>query len=851
MNRTDYQRLKRIFYSVSEMEPSSRDAFLDSECAGDSGIRGEIEKLLSSLDSDFLEAPAATEHADLLVESGLEAGQVVGHYEIRKKLGAGGMGEVYLARDTVLDRPVALKLLPALFTSDPDWVRRFRQEVRAASALNHPNVLTIHEIGVFEETHFIATEYIEGVTLRSKLSDGALGIEETLDIAIQTATAMDAVHHAGIVHRDIKPENIMVRANGLVKILDFGLAKQEASEQPDKLASTPGIVFGTVAYMSPEQVRGLKVDARTDIWSLGVVLFEMLTGRQPFQGDTKADIAADIVTGDLHSLETFGSKLSTKLPKIISRALEKDKENRYGTAAELFRDLQDLRTEFISGAVKVPALGEDIIQKARNRKRVAAIAGVLLLLVTGAALFFGYFRNSTTQIESIAVTPFVNETGNPDLEYLSDGMTVSVISSLSKLPDISVKARSSVFRYKDTSADAQTIGRELGVQALLIGRLVQRGNDITLFVELIEPATEKILWSENYNRSMTNLVTLQGDIARDVSRKLRTKLSTARSQQLAKSDTTNAEAYQLYLQGRYHWNKREPEDLRKSIDYFNAAILLDPDYARAYAGLADTYAMYFDYIAGGKSSAETMTKAKAAALKALSLDEGSAEAHASLGLILHQDYDFTEAEREFKRAIDLDPDYAAAHQWYGVLLRSLGRFDEMFAEHRRAAELEPLSALITDVRGAGFSWAERYDEALVQFNKSLELEPKRPIAHAWIAYAYWGKGDYPKAVDHFAKAKELRGSLEVGAKMRKAFVDGGWHGFLHASVEDPAILPWPYERARYYATLGQKERAFEQLNRAYEVRESRLRNLKIDPFLESIRDDPRYAELVRKVGFPE
>ena len=482
---------------------------------------------------------------------------------------------------------------------------------------------------------------------------------------------------------------------------------------------------------------------------------------------------------------------------------------------------------------------------------IVAIISVVLVTALGIGSYIYYDRGSATQIESIAVTPFVNETGNSDLEYISDGMTDSVISSLSKLPDISVKARSSVFRYKGTNTDAQTIGRELGVQALLNGRLVQRGNDITLFVELIEPATEKILWSETYNRSMTNLVTLQGDIARDVSKKLKSKLSGEQQQQLAKSETANPEAYQLYLRGRFHLVKREADDLRKSIDYFNRAILLDSNYARAYAGLADTYALYSDYTPGGDTSVETLAKAKDAALKALSLDEDSAEAHASLGLIMHNEYNFAGAERELKRAVELDPDYAAARHWYGILLRSLGRFDEMFAEYRRAVELDPLSPLMTDVYGSGLFFARRYDEALVQYNKSLELDPNRAFSHFVIAYPYWCKGDYAKAVDHLTKVKELRGRGDVAAKMRKAFADSGWHGFLVASVEDPAILQWPYERARYYATLRQKDRAFEQLNKAYEIRESRLRNLKIDPFLDGIRDDPRYAELVRKVGFPE
>lgn len=494
---------------------------------------------------------------------------------------------------------------------------------------------------------------------------------------------------------------------------------------------------------------------------------------------------------------------------------------------------------------------EPLTRRATSNRRslIGGMIGVVLIAAIGIVSYVYYGRSFAKPIESIAVMPFVNETGDPNFDYLSDGMTVSVISSLSKLPDVSVKARSSVFRYKGKNTDAPTIGRELGVQALLVGSLKQGGNEITLFVELIEPATERILWSENYRRSLTNLITLQSEIARDVSRNLIGTLTNAQKQEFARSDTTNPEAYQLYLRARYHWRKREPDDLRKAIDYFDRAIVLDPNYARAYAGLADAIEVFYDTT--GNHSAERTRTAMDAALKAVALDEGSAEAHASLGRIMLQSYDFSGAERELKRSIGLDPDYASARHSYGLLLRALGRFDEMFVEYQRAVELEPLNPLLTDVYGAGFSWARRYDEALEQFEKSLELEPNRPTAHSWIAYAYCGKGNYAKAVDHLAKAKELRGQGDVATKMRIAFADGGWRGFLRTSAEDSAILPWPYERARYYAALGQNDLAFEQLDKAYEIRESRLRNMRIDAWLDGLRQDARYVELAKKVGFPD
>jgi TolB-like protein len=482
--------------------------------------------------------------------------------------------------------------------------------------------------------------------------------------------------------------------------------------------------------------------------------------------------------------------------------------------------------------------------------------GWLLILVPAfilGAVFFGYryFDSaSVKRIESIAIMPFANESGNPDIEYLSDGMTDSLITSLSRLPTISVKARSSVFRYKGKTTEAPVIGKELGVQAVLNGRVVQRGNDITLFVELIEAATEKVLWSENYNRSLANLVSLQSELAADVSQKLKAKLTPADERQVAKVDTENPEALQNYLNGRFQWNKRTPEGIKRSIEYFEKAIALDPKYARAYAGLANAYAVYFED--ARPTSGASVPQAREAAMKALALDPDLPDAHASLGMILTVEYNFAEAEKELKRAIELDPNYPTSHHWYGLLLSSLGRHDAAISEIRRAIEIEPLSPLFANVYAGILFDARRYDEAWAQTDRLLELDPNTSAAYSLRGSINAIKGEYAQAVEAFSRSRELSGDSDASApKMRKSFAEGGWRGYLYQGTQDPRTQNFPYTMARLYVLLGDKDEAFAQLNKAYEIRDFGLRRLKVDPRLDSIRDDPRYSEILRKVGFPE
>ncbi len=673
------------------------------------------------------------------------------------------MGEVYLALDAKLERHVALKLLPDKFILDKERLHRFVREAKAASALNHPNIITIHEIGEENGAHFIATEYIEGETLRRKLQTERLEIDETLSIAMQIAAALDAAHRNGIVHRDIKPENVMLREDELVKVLNFGLAKltekkddaTSDTEAPTQVLvkTTLGVVMGTTAYMSPEQARGREVDARTDIFSLGAVMYEMLTGRLPFAGETTADILGALLHKEPQPLRELAPETPADLQHIVSKALRKDKDERYQTIKSLLADLRTLKQEIefaaklersasperdrVASASQSPvattanvALSSTGMQAATVRptssaeyitsgikQRKGSFSAALAILVV-AALSFGYWyfsRSSptTTQIESIAVLPFKNESVNSDTEYLSDGISEALINSLTELRQLRVIARSTAFRYKGREVDPQRVGRDLNVRAVLTGRVRQIGDRLDIQVDLVDATTGAQLWGEGYERKVSDVLAVKQAIAREVTEKLRLRLSGEEQQLLVRRDTTNAEAYQFYLRGRFHWNKRRVKDLQQAIEYFQQAVAVDPNYALGYAGLADAYTLFSGF--SDIPSRELMPKAKEAALRALSLDDGLAEAHAALGLILLlYDYDFAGAERESKRAIELNPNYATAHHFYSRLLSAQGRHEEAFAEIRRALEIDPLALPINWFYGHALFHARKYDESIAQ-----------------------------------------------------------------------------------------------------------------------------------------
>jgi len=809
------------------------------------------------------------------------------------------MGEVYLALDAKLERHVALKLLPDKFILDKERLHRFVREAKAASALNHPNIITIHEIGEENGAHFIATEYIEGETLRRKLQTERLEIDETLSIAMQIAAALDAAHRNGIVHRDIKPENVMLREDELVKVLDFGLAKltekkddaTSDTEAPTQVLvkTTLGVVMGTTAYMSPEQARGREVDARTDIFSLGAVMYEMLTGRLPFAGETTADILGALLHKEPQPLRELAPETPADLQHIVSKALRKDKDERYQTIKSLLADLRTLKQEIefaaklersasperdrVASASQSPvattanvALSSTGMQAATVRptssaeyitsgikQRKGSFSAALAILVV-AALSFGYWyfsRSSptTTQIESIAVLPFKNESVNSDTEYLSDGISEALINSLTELRQLRVIARSTAFRYKGREVDPQRVGRDLNVRAVLTGRVRQIGDRLDIQVDLVDATTGAQLWGEGYERKVSDVLAVKQAIAREVTEKLRLRLSGEEQQLLVRRDTTNAEAYQFYLRGRFHWNKRRVKDLQQAIEYFQQAVAVDPNYALGYAGLADAYTLFSGF--SDIPSRELMPKAKEAALRALSLDDGLAEAHAALGLILLlYDYDFAGAERESKRAIELNPNYATAHHFYSRLLSAQGRHEEAFAEIRRALEIDPLALPINWFYGHALFHARKYDESIAQLKKTLELDANFPGTHNHLARVYQAKGNYTESVEEYAKYQELVGEQRNAALVRESFAKGGWQGFVRAMVERPDLSP--YLRAHFYAALGEKDKAFAELNKAYENRDGFVvMYLKVDPRLDPLRSDPRFQDLLRRVGFPQ
>ncbi|MDQ3258964.1 MAG: protein kinase, partial [Acidobacteriota bacterium] len=840
----------------------------------------------------------------------LTAGTLLGRYEIRSLLGAGGMGEVYLALDTTeLERMVAVKVLPADLAADPERMRRFVQEAKTASSLNHPNIITIHEIGEVDSSRFIVTEFVEGETLRQKMTLSRFTLREALDVGVQIASALVAAHKAGVVHRDIKPENVMLREDGILKVLDFGLAKPTGrpTNQPAVdyeaatralVNTTPGTVMGTVSYMSPEQARGLEVDERTDIWSLGVVLYEMVSGRLPFEGETATDVLAVILHREPASLLLHRRDVPEELERIVEKALTKNREERYQLAKDLGVDLKRLRQRLdveaeiersvtpernaeerhVATGGGHPAAGIDyhaaaqtggghhttssaeyVVTEIRRHKRGALLVLAALIAVTSAVAYFAYLPHFVggggEGIRSIAVLPFANESGNADVEYLSDGMTETLISSLSQLPNLSVKARSSVFRYKGKETNPQTIGKELNVHAILNGRVLQRGDDLTLFLSLVDATTENNIWSKQYNRKLTNLVTLQTEIARDVSNNLKTKLSGADEEKLTKNYTENTQAYRLYLQGRFHWNKRTPQDLQKAIEYFEQSIAVDPNYALSFAGIADSYSMLGNM--NVLSSLEAYPKAKAIAKKALEIDDGIAEAHTSLAWVLQTyEWDWSGAEREYKRAIELNPNYATAHQWYAEFLMAMGRHQDALDEIHRAKELDPLSLIINAVEGWVLYHARDYDRSIEQYRKTIELEPRFPLLWDFLARIYEQKEDYENAIAAHRKSIELEGGSAVEQDaLKEAYTKFGVKGYWQKRLEllqklEEVRATQFYCMVKIHALLGDKDKAFALLENSYQQREYSIINIKVSPDFDGLRSDPRFSDLMRRVGLP-
>jgi len=824
----------------------------------------------------------------------LTAGTKLGRYEIHSQLGAGGMGEVYLARDTKLERTLALKVLPAEVAADRNRMSRFVQEAKAASALNHPNILTIYEIDEVDQFHFIAAEFIDGETLRQKMKSTSLTLSDVLDVGAQIAGALAAAHAAGIIHRDIKPENIMLRRDGLVKVLDFGLAKLSErlppdsvdTEAPTTFKTDPGIVLGTAVYMSPEQARGLEVDARTDVFSLGVVLYETVAGRLPFEGSTSSEVVSSIL-GDKEPqpLARYSSEVPDELERIVSKALRKNRDERYQTMRDMLLDLKSLKQELefekrlersvqprskrsssIEGQARTNTVAELAVRATVSEKEqrrgteshlATAIIGVAALLVVAlAAAYIHFKRTRVTAIDSIAVLPFVNASGDPNMEYLSDGLAESLMDSLSQLPNLKVMSRNTSFRYKGKDQDAEKVGKDLNVRAVLTGSLKQIGDEIVIGVSLDDALDSHHIWGSQYDRKVSDLLSVQREIARDITGNLRLKLSGTDESRLSKRYTENPEAYQLYLKGRFYWNKRTGDAAKKSIEYFQQAIEKDPNYALGYVGLADGYSLLSTF--SDRPPHESFPKSKAAARRALELDEALAEAHASLAFALFfYDRNFPEAEREFQRAIELNPNYATAHHWYGVTyLAKMERFDEAIAELKRAQELDPLSLIINADLGNTYIQAHQYDKAIEQLRKTIEMDQSFYFAHWQLGVAYEMKGDFQDAIAEYQKARQLNDDPWVLALLgHVSAVTGRRDEALKILDQLKRIskqrFVYAYGFAVVYAGLGEKDQAFQWLGKSYQDREPRITRIKVDPLMDSLRSDPRFADLERRIGLPQ
>jgi serine/threonine protein kinase/tetratricopeptide (TPR) repeat protein len=838
----------------------------------------------------------------------ISANTTLSHYRILSKLGAGGMGEVYLAEDTRLDRKVAIKFLHEEFSKDADKLSRFVQEAKAASALNHPNILTVYEIGEVEGKNYIATELIDGQTLREHFAQKEpLRLNQILTVGVQVSEALSSAHQAGIIHRDIKPENIMLRKDGYAKVLDFGLAKllepktviqSAGSEAPTRVQvnTTPGLVMGTVAYMSPEQARGKVTDARTDIWSLGVVLYEMLSGKLPFTGETSSHTIVSILEKEPLLLESIPAELR----RIVRKSMAKEVDMRYQTAHDLLIDLKNLRREldiqgelersvipnretakqpsenatqlYASDAVGATKSGpvaatqsvttsssslEYAVTQAKSHKVATALIGLLLVGVIATVGYFasGARSGGTKQISSIAVLPFVNENGNADVEYLSDGMTETLIKSLSNLSSLDVKPRAAVFRYKGKDADLQTIAKELKVQAILTGRVGERGDQIMLSLELVDVQKNSVIWTEQYERKQAEVVSLQSEIARDVSTKLKAKLSGAEETRVTRTATASPEAYQAYLKGRYYWNRRTAENLKKAIEQFKLATDQDPDYAQAFVGLADCYAVLSEY--AGTTTSETLPQAKAYAERALAIDGQLAEVHATLGSINDDLWQWSDAEKEYKRAIELNPNYPTAYHWYSILLKNLGRNDQAAAMIKRAHELDPLSSVIGVNVSRMYQLQNNHAASIENSLKIIDLDPGFAPAYEYLALSYLKLGRNAEAIAAAEKAADLtsRSGIALG-DLGYVYGASGKRAEAVAVVKE---LEAKYARkeaigqylATVYAGLGDKDKAFVWLEKDFQARNGKLTEIRWQIPFEPLRADPRYQDLLRRIGLPE
>jgi serine/threonine-protein kinase len=853
MSDTNWYKVREIFDLALRRQPDERRRFLNEVCGDDETLLTEVESLLSSHDSaeSFMETPAVARVADVIETNTkkLETGKCFGHYEIINQIGAGGMGEVYLAKDKKLDRNVAVKILNEEFSQDASNLNRFIREAKATSRLNHPNILVVHEIGQQENTNYIVSEFINGKTLREVIKEKRLKLSEVLDISIPIADALCTAHSSNIIHRDIKPENIMVRPDGVVKVLDFGLAKvvqqkdrsnfglEESTVQLSHTAKD--VIMGTVSYMSPEQARAQRVDARTDIFSFGIMLYEMLTGQQPFTGETFSHTIVAILEKEPPPLSQFISSFPPEIERIIKNCLAKKADKRYSMAKSLLDDLKDLKEEL--------AFQSKLERRSASNKKTETETQFIRAAITA----------KTEKRNSIAVLPFTNISAEAENEYFCDGLAEELLNALAKIDDLKVAARTSAFSFKNKNTEVSQIGKTLNVSTILEGSVRKSGHRIRISLQLINVADGYHLWSERYDREMKEIFDVQDEITLAVVDALKVKLFGEEKAAILKRYTDSPEAYELYLKGLYHCYKWTDEGFRKSIEYFEKALEEDPKFAPAYAKIADYY--HFTSHIGLFSPHEIHPKWKAAAQRALEIDEGLADAHLAMAHIyFYFDRDWAKAEGEFERAIELNANSTDAHKYYGLFLASRERFDQAVAEGKKALALDPLSIAVNIVGGFIYLFVDRLDDALGLVRQMIELDSNAPQGY-WVGGSLlMANGKYEEAVEAFQKSLSLGDNQMALAKLGCAY------GLVGRRDEALKILDQlfemrkcryaaPFNIARVYAGLGDNDNAFEWMEKAVEERDADLVFLK--RYVEagagvylgaSFSTDSRYEDILRR-----